>query len=469
MNLVFLDTKLSQDNHSAKWLLAASTRVRSVIYTMIVFILMDPLGVAQDDLATFLSAVQNNPGVIANRALVDAAKAQLDAVYSPVSATVSGGIVFPSYSDDVAPPLAEALPDSTGQFSIGASFRPFVYGDLADLAEQRRIALEQAKLNYQKTLAELEAQAIEAAAQLLQAETGLDIATKARDLAQTSLAVTQTRFEKGVATQADLRSAEERLLQSQQQIQNAEAGVSLAKQGLVLLVGEATLASLPELPLVEGIPIDVKQAEYTIALSKIGIASSERAFYPVAQASLALPLNDEKSEFEFSIESRTLQPKVEYSYQNPKQTAGGIGLPPGLEVNQVEAVFSIGVSATISVDQFNNLDASKAQLAAAEAGLKAAQDRANLTALSLSNSYQSATRSLELANLTLKNAELALEENKQRQEAGLAIDLEVDQATLAVEQANLGILSAHIEVLKAILSTYKTYAQPISETLEERQ
>ena len=189
----------------------------------------------------------------------------------------------------------------------------------------------------------------------------------------------------------------------------------------------------------------------------------------MVQAGLALPLNDDKSEIELSIESRTLQPKVEYSYQNPKQSAGGIGLPQGLEVNQVEAVFSIGVSATISVDQFNNLDAAKAQVAAAEAGLKGAQDRANLTALSLSNSYQSTLRSLELAKLTLQNAQSTLKDNQKRQEAGLAIDLEVDQSVLAVKQAELGILSAQIEVLKSILSTYKTYAQPISETLEESQ
>lgn len=427
------------------------------------------LALAQEDLVTFLSALQNNPAIIANKSLVDAAKAQLDAVYSPISGTVSGGMVFASYSDDIAPPLAEALPDSTGQFSVGASFRPFVYGDFADLAEQRRVALAQAKLSYQQTLANLEAQAIEAAAQLLQAEEGLKLARQARDLAQHSLDVTQIRLDKGVASQADLRSAQERLFQSENQIQTAEAGVNLAKQGLVLLVGDVSLENLPELPLAQGISVEVKQAEFNIALSKIGIASSERAFYPVVQAGLALPLNDDKSEIGLSIESRTLQPKVEYSYQNPKQSAGGIGLPQGLEVNQVEAVFSIGVSATISVDQFNNLDAAKAQVAAAEAGLKGAQDRANLTALSLSNSYQSTVRSLELAKLTLQNAQRTLEENQKRQEAGLAIDLEVDQAVLAVKQAELGILSAQIEVLKSILSTYKTYAQPISETLEESQ
>jgi outer membrane protein len=424
---------------------------------------------AQQDLASFLAAVQNNPAIMANKSLVAAAKAQLDAVYSPVSATLSGGLVFAGYSDDLPPALAENLPDNTGQFSVGASFRPFVYGDFADLAEQRRIALEQARLNYQQTLADLEAQAVEAAAQLLQARAGLELAISARDLAQTSLIVTQTRFDKGAASNADLRSAEERLRQSEHQIQNAEAAVALAKQGLALLVGEAALETLPEIALAEGVPADVKRAEFNIALSKIGVASSERAFYPVAQAGLALPLNDNKSEIGFSIESRTLQPTVEYSYQNPKQSAGGIGLPQGLEVRQVDAVFSIGVSATISVDQFNNLDAAKAQVAVAEAGLMGAKDRANLTALSLSNTYQSASRGVELAQLTLSNAQSSFDENKKRQEAGLAIDLEVDQAALSVKQAELGVLTAQIDLLKAVLSTYKTYAQPISETLEQPQ
>lgn len=421
----------------------------------------------QQDLTAFLATVQQHPGIMASKSLIASAEAQLQAVYSPVSATASGGMVFASYADDVPPPLAEALPDSTGQFSIGASFRPFVVGDLADLAQQRRIALEQAKLNYQQTLATLEAQAIEAAAQVLQAQAGLALAITAKDLAQQSLSVTQTRYEKGASSQAELRSAEERLRQSEQQIQNAEAGLALARQGLALLVGEASLDTLPELPIFEGITVDIKQAEFNVALSKLGINSSERAFYPVLQAGLALPLNDNKSEVQFSIESRTLQPSIQYSYQNPKQSAGGIGVPPGLEVKQVEAVFSIGVSATISVDQFNNLDAAKAQLAAAEAGLVSAKDRASLTALSLSNSYQSALRALELARLGYENAKFSLEENQQRQQAGLAIELEVDQSALALKQAELGILSARIEVLKAVLNTYTTYAQPISETLME--
>ena len=424
-------------------------------------------------LETFLAAVKNNPAIQANASLVAAAQAQLDAVYSPVSATLQGNYTGASYTlpDGIPDEVADNLPDQSGGFSIGATFRPFVFGDLADLAEQRRIALEQAKLTYQQTLADLEAQALEAAANLQLAQTSLVLAQTGREIAGASLDSTRLRFERGAASEAEVRAAEERLRGAENQIQNAEAGVSLARQGLQLLVGEATLEVLPTLPLIEGTPPDVKQAEFNILLANLGIGSSNRAFIPTAQASVAFPLDDEKSEVNLSIESRTLQPTVTYKYDNPKGSVGQVPIPridefPELGADEINVVYSIGVSATISVEQFNNLDAANAQLAAAQAGLIGAQDRANLTALTLSNTYQTALRGLELAKLTLSNAESTLGEARAREEAGLAVSLETDQATLAVEQANLSVFTAEIDVLKAILETYRTYAQPVSETLE---
>jgi outer membrane protein TolC len=414
------------------------------------------------DLATFLAGVKNNPAVKAQESLVAAAQAQLEAAYSPVSATVQGNYATGSYSLERDVIEDNNLPEQSFGFSIGATFRPFVFGDLADLAEQRRIALEQAKLTYQQTLADLEVQALEAAANLQLAQTSLVLARAGQDIAQAALDSTQLRFERGAASEAELRAAQERLRNSENQIQNAEAGVALAQQGVQLLVGEASP--------------DVRQAEFNILLAKLGIGSSNRSFIPTAQASVVLPLNDDKSEIDFSIESRTLQPTVTYKYDNPKQSIGqGFPVPRDnnpldgdldLGAGDVSVALSVGVSATISVEQFNNLDAANAQLAAAQAGLVGAQDRANLTALTLSNSYQTAVRGLELAKLTLSNAESTLAETRAREEAGLAVPLETDQATLVVEQAKLSVFTAEIDVLKAILSTYRTYAQPVSETLE---
>lgn len=447
-----------------------------VFKVCVVAILVVSGGQAQD-LQTFLAALQTNPAIAANQSLVAAAEAQLAAVYSPVSATVQGNYATGSYSLEREVIESANLPEQSFGFSIGATFRPFVFGDLADLAEQRRIALEQAKLTYQQTLAELEVQALEAAANLQLAQASLELAQTGRDIAQAALDSTQIRFERGAASEAEVRAAQERLSSTDNQLQNAASSVALAQQGLQLLVGDAVLETLPTLPFVEGTPPDVKQAEYNIALANIGIGSSNRAFIPTAQASVVFPLNDEKSEIDFSLESRTLQPTVTYKYDNPKSTIGqGFPVPrdpnPDPERNldlgagDVNVAFSIGVSATISVEQFNNLDAANAQLAAAQAGLVGAQDRANLTALNLSNTYQTAVRSLELAKLTLSNAESTLSETQAREEAGLTVGLETDQAALAVGQAELGVFSAEIDVLKAILATYQTYATPVSETLE---
>jgi outer membrane protein TolC len=266
------------------------------------------------DLATFLAAVKNNPAIKANESLVAAAQAQLNAAYSPVSATVQGNYTGASYTlpDGIPDEVADNLPDQSGGFSVAATFRPFVFGDLADLAEQRRIALEQAKLTYQQRLADLEAQALEAAANLQLAGASLELAQTGREIAQTALDSTQIRFERGAASEAEVRAAQERLSSANNQIKNAEAGVALSQQGLQLLVGDAVLETLPTLPLIEGTPPDVKQAEYNVTLANLGISSSNRAFIPTAQASVSFPLDDEKSEVDLSIESRTLQPTVTY-------------------------------------------------------------------------------------------------------------------------------------------------------------
>ncbi len=458
--------------------------VRSFLSLCLVSIVF---GVAQEEspaslpptlqqLATFLEAVKMNPAMVANASLVLAAEAQLSAVYSPVSATVQGNYTAGSYSfpETIPQQVKDNLPTQTGGFSVRATLRPLVFGDLADLAEQRRIAVEQAKLTYQQTLADLEAQALEAAANVQLAQRSLAVAQTGQSVARAALDSTQIRFERGAASEAEVRAARERLNSADNQLQNVEAGVALAQQGLSLLVGDATLDTLPTLAPAQGTPPDVKQAEFNLALAAIGIGSSNRAFIPTVQASLAVPLDDAKSEFNFSLESRTLQPTVTYKYDNPKGSIGqGVPVPrveafPELGADDVNLVFSVGVSATISAEQFNNLDAANAQLTAAQAGLTGAQERANLTALTLSNSYQTAVRGLQLSQLTLSNAQSTLTETTARVEAGLAISLESDQATLAVKQAELGVFSAEIEVLKAILSTYRTYALPVSETLAQQ-
>ena len=89
-------------------------------------------------LENLLAAVRANPALQANAALLEAAEARLSAVYSPVAFSGSGRASFLDYSGlGEQDPSDLNLPERSTQLDLGLSFRPFLYGDLADLARNR--------------------------------------------------------------------------------------------------------------------------------------------------------------------------------------------------------------------------------------------------------------------------------------------------------------------------------------------
>lgn len=438
------------------------------------------------DLESFLGNLQTHPAILANQALLRASQAQRDAVYFPVSGQLSGGYnrLFINTDKATFPPGFNSDELSNAfQFSATASFRPFVFGDIADLAKQREIELIKTRLSYQETLASLEAQAVESAAQVNLAKLALDLAGKGIDLAESLLTVTQTRYDKGGASETDLRTAQQNLIEAQNQWRSAELNLALAQKGLSNLVANASLAELPRLEPVTGTVPEVIRAQLDLELAGIGLSSSQRGLLPVGQLSYTVPISYEKtvtdafgneslqkavnSELSLSLESRTLQPSLSYSYQNPKQTVAGFPAQPqlGLGLADLEGSFSIGVSLSISPELLAQQELARAQQEAAKARLKASLDSAEITALSLKNTLETARLSLELAQQRLESAKLALGDSQKRLELGLATELDLKQAELSLSQAKLSHFSADFAYLQAILATYRSYAIPISEAL----
>ena len=429
------------------------------------------------DLSSFLAAVQQHPAIIANQSVLQANRLRFEAVYFPVSLEVNGAYnrLWVDTSNALLPPGFDSSElENFLQFSAGLSFRPFVFGDISDLAAQRELDLRRAQLAFAETLSALEVQAIEAALRVQLAQKAVALAESAKALADSGLAVSQTRFALGAATEADLRASELRVLDAEYRLQSALANEELAEQGLRNLVGALTLDELPQLEPVTGLAPDVWRAMLDVELAQVGLRNSERALYPVAQLSYTVPVvtldGEERkvnSEIALSLESRTLQPRLSYSYQNPKQSVAGFSAPPGtgLSLSDLEASLSIGLSLTISPDGVSGLWAAQAQLAAAEAGLQASIDSAVLTEHSLQNAIAEAQRSLRLARLELENARLNLLDSELRQASGLVTQLEVDQAAFALQQAELTVFSALLELQSSILATYRSYAIPVSEVL----
>ena len=410
--------------------------------------------------AQFLAALQNHPAVKAQAALVAAAQAQLDAVYAPVSFNASANYTRLNLDVPETPPGTDTpdIPKNLVGMTLGASLRPFVFGDTADLAETRRIDLEKAKLSYLETLSALEAQALSGAAQVALAEASLNLAREGADLAETALSAARTRQTKGAAGASDVRSLELQLRDAANRLQSAQTSLDLARRSLASLVGAASAPASYRLVPTSGTPPDVLRAQLDLQLAKVGAAGLERGLYPTAQASYTWPLSDNKSELSLSIESRTLQPGVNYSYANPKQGAAGFSAPEGVPASALKGSFTVGVALNISPEAFGALQAADARVTAAAAGLQAALDNAELTALSLQNALQTAQLGLELARQSVADAELTLQDVNTRRDLGLATDLEVAQAEFAATQARLGERSAELVLLQALLDTYSTYA-----------
>ena len=198
-----------------------------------------------------------------------------------------------------------------------------------------------------------------------------------------------------------------------------------------------------------------KRSQISLAQAAVGVGSARRDLYPTANASYSYNL-DASSSLSASIESRTLQPSVGYSYQDPERS---------FPESAINSGFQVGVSASISFGVFDQIDAAESQREAARAGLEASQEGADLQNASLENALNQAERTVELEQIQFDNAQRAFEENQQRQELGLITPLEVQQSLVDLLEEDLELRQARLSALQALLDTYEFYALPPSEVL----
>jgi outer membrane protein TolC len=198
----------------------------------------------------------------------------------------------------------------------------------------------------------------------------------------------------------------------------------------------------------------VRQAELQVVQAQLSYARAERGIWPVAQASYTYNTSPRDS-FSLSLNSRTLQPQLSYSYQNPPAGVGGQPRP--------ESQFQIGVSVNFSPAIFDALEAGRKQIEAAQAALEAAKRTAALQEASLRTALQGAEAQVGLAQAAQHDAERALTEARERERLGLTSPLATLQAELGLAQARLALEQANLTRTSRILDLYRFYAQPLSE------
>lgn len=428
---------------------------------------------ADPALTEFLAAVREHPAAQAAEAAARAAELRYRSVFEPVAFDVQGGIVRVGFTEPDRPDLPDfiedllddlfAVPESGAQLSLSATLRPVVIGDLRDLAEQRRSERDRALLAYREALTGLEAQALEAAGGVILARQGLELARRGRDLAAAALAATRTRAARGGAAEQELLRAELQLAEAEQAVLRAEANLALAEAALAGLTGDARLEALPHLPPVQGTAAGVLRAELDRGLAAVGLANARRALLPTVQAGYTWNLPEERSSVALSLESRTLQPTLTYTYADGAASAGGALSLPGAP--QARTTFTIGASVRLSGEALAAAEAAELQLLAADAALRSAEAQANLEAQAQRDALAATARQVTLADRSARLAAQERDATADRVELGLASPLELDQAELALAQAELGALQARLDRLARTLDTYRHAATPPSEVL----
>ena len=430
-----------------------------------------------------LVAVQDHPSLRAADASVRAAELQLQSARQPIEVQLDA-----SYTRLVIegenPGLIEQPSPHVG---VQAVAHPFLYGDLADLEAQREAELARARLTLREATAQLEAQALDAAANVIMARAGFALAEQGVDLAQAALEATIERERRGAALTADVARARQDVARADVDVARAVDRLALARRSLASLTGDSAPAlddvTLPTVGVADGVTPAVARAEVDVALARVGLGAAQRNLYPVAQASYTWNLADDAGSVSVGLESRTLSPSVTYRTSSPNAadsasaapgtTAAFADLPPmqqmpapPQEPPRVAGSLTIGASVTLSPERFLAVDAARARLEAAEAALESARMQAELTRASLWSAIEASSARTDVARAEVALAEADVADIARRVDLGLATSLELRQAELAAEQAALSLLQARRDLLQAQLDTFTNAAIPPSEVLE---
>ena len=417
------------------------------------------------EVRALLERVAEHPNIRAVELLAESAARRAHAVRAPVELSTQFDLDWRRLSVDGttlseeqlrAPPFG--LEPRSERLNVRLIARPFVYGDLADLYDQRLIEAERAALQARETRATLEVQALAAALAVWLAEGGAQLAEEGLLLAELAEASTRTRFEAGGASALEVGRAELTRRDAEAAMRDARRQVALAAARADHLAPGARLSGPFELTAILGTLPELLRAMLDTSLGTIGERNANRQLLPTLQATATRVFPDGDS-LTLALESRTLQPAFIYNSGDPARRP-----TPGAPSSVLDSA-SISISWTLSLQAAGEGGAARLQGEAGLAALEASEGRAELTAMALESGLRSAETRLELAAMELELSTLERDAADARFAAGSIGELARLQAQLQLQQATLAYARARVDLVNALLDTYATYAIPPSEVL----
>ncbi|WP_298630973.1 TolC family protein [uncultured Thermus sp.] len=401
-----------------------------------------------------LAPLRNHPLALQAQALLDAAAKGLEAQSSLLALNLQGNYARLGY-ECTPSSLCSSLPGTAGSLTLALVLTPFPFGDTQDAQRRARIAYRRAELAYRKALTALQAQAVAAYGRYQLALLGEKLAQKGWELAQAALEAARKRQ----ANPKELREAELALKEAENRLLDAQRSVELARKGAEGLVD--LTKPLPEIPPPQGTtPLALEEARLSLEEARIAYSASFRALFPEVKASYLLYPSGNDT-LTLSLSSRTLQPTLAYTRQDPGQRPTSL---PGGSYRIAEEL-RLSLSLTLTPGLFAALEAAEAQVRGAEEALKGAEMQARLQGETLENSLKATRMALELARLRHGAQERALAETKRRLELGLESPLALLQAEFALLQAELALAQAEGDLRSKWMELYQFYGELLPEVI----
>ncbi len=416
----------------------------------------------------FLTSLQAHPQLRAARLQVEARALAARLAPNRLALDAQGGwtrraldpaepcpfLADPDPSNDVLCSFVSPdVPTEASQAEVGLTLRPLTFGDYADRSRLADLDLAEARLDYRKARAELEAAALRAALSLAEALQGLEVAREGRRLAEAALAATELRRRKGAANDADLRAARLALEDARARVEQAREGLELARKGLATFTSEPPPPPpWPLEPPERAEPASLARARIAVERARVALKNRGRDFWPTVELGYRLNLDD-RSNLAVSLESRTLGARVAYGYATFADPARA----------RTRAEWRVGARLNLSAETWAGQSEARLQLRAAEAALEAARRQAEVEALRLRQRIDQALRASERAAARLDAARADEREAQERQRLGLITPLQLMQTQLARLQAELQLQQAENDVRRARLERLVFLAVPPSE------
>jgi outer membrane protein len=399
-----------------------------------------------------VKAAENLPGVIAARARLSAAEAQMAAAQLPISGNVTGGYTFAGSSP--APPPGTEL----GGWNLSANLSfAGLRGEANDARVNAILGLERARRGLVAARLKAQKTAVNLWHGLRRAESGVVLARRNLDFSELQDRAADARFKAGAISVSDRETVMVSLENARLDALRAESRLESARVQLAVNLGltpERTSNDWKALtaPDGDGHPEareDVFEARAAVVTAGLELDRVWRGILPTAN--LDGRLSGTAGTVQAGLNSN-LGLNAGFTYPNSFGSSTTTGTS-----------WSVSISATIPITpaQWGQVGPAEQNLRAAQAALDAALKSARADVQARRAAVPLALRALEWSQKALDVARANLDRAKTRAASGVIAAIDVTRAELDVLRAQDAVLSAQYDLDTIVLDVLEALAVPL--------